>query len=57
MEPTPQQKNKKEVEEFSGMFGITLVIVLIVAGGIYFLYTQQQKMEQERQFLQEQTNS
>lgn len=57
MEPTPQQKNKKEVEEFSGMFGITLVIVLIVLGGIYFLFTEQQRIQEEQQFLQEQTNS
>lgn len=57
METPPQQKNKNEVEEFGGIFGITLVIVLLIAGGVYFLYSQYQKIQADQQQAQQQTNS
>jgi hypothetical protein len=57
MEQTPQQKKKSEIEEFGGLFGITLVITLFIAGGIYFIYMQQQQMQHDKQLLEEQTNS
>lgn len=56
MEPTPQQKNKNEVEQWGGIFGITVVVMLIVAGGIYFLYSQYQKIQQEKLDAQTETN-
>jgi hypothetical protein len=57
METTPQQNKKSDVEVFGGTVGIILVVILFVAGGIYFLYMQKQKIEMNKQLLQEQTNS
>lgn len=44
MDETP---NGSEVEKggWGGTIAITLVVVLMALGGIYFFYTQQQKIE------------
>ncbi len=56
MEPAPQKK-KSEVEEVGGIFGITVVVVLLALGGIYFLIMQHQKIEVQKQQTQAQANS
>lgn len=56
MEPDLQPENKKnEVEEVGGTFGIILIVALLALGGIYFLFMQQQKIEQQQ--LQVETQS
>ena len=53
---TPPQK-KSEVEQVGGVFGITVVVLLIALGGIYFLITQHQKNMEAQKQLQEQASS
>lgn len=57
MEPSPQQKNKNEVEEVGNIFGIVVIVVLLAAGGIYFIYTQYQKIQHDREQAQSETQS
>jgi len=53
----PKKAGKNEVEEVGGTFGIILIVALLALGGIYFLLTQQQKIDGDRQQLQEQAQS
>jgi hypothetical protein len=58
MENAPQpQKKKNEVEVWGGIFGITLIVTLLVAGCVYFAYTQYEKIQADKQQLEQPANS
>jgi hypothetical protein len=57
MENAPQPQKKNEVETWGGIFGITLIVTLLVAGCIYFAYMQYQKIQANQQELQAPSNS
>lgn len=57
MENTPEPRKKSEAEQLGGTFGIVLIVVVLAIGGIYFLIQQHTKIEQDKQQLEQPTNS
>lgn len=58
MENAPEpQKKRNEVEEWGGIFGITLIVTLLIAGCVYFAYMQYEKYQANQQELQVPANS
>lgn len=58
MDNSPQPpKKRNEVEEWGGIFGITVIVVLLLAGSVYFAYMQYQKFQHNQQELQSPSNS
>ncbi|HVV38823.1 MAG TPA: hypothetical protein VHD31_00680 [Candidatus Paceibacterota bacterium] len=40
--PSPQDRNQKPEQGVGPLFGIVIIVVLLLAGGIYFLFMQEQ---------------
>lgn len=57
MEPSQEPKKKSEVEQVGGILGILLVVILLAAGGIYFLVMQHARNAANEQELQQPANS
>ena len=57
MEPSTQPQKRNDVEQFGGIVGIVLVVVILAIGGIYFLLQQQEKIHQDQEQLQAPANS